>query len=267
MNRHNSYIETIAGSDYYSTKTKNKSLFPTLSFYFRLVHIFYISNRLAVKGFYNDYEWANSSLDTMHALENRGVRIEIEGMKNLRSFETAAIFVSNHMSTMETMILPGIVQPVKPVCFVMKEELVDYFLFGAVSGARDPILVGRDNPREDLMKVIDGGSERIKRGKSVIIFPQRTRSSKIDTSSFNTLGIKLAKRNNVPVIPIAVLSDAWQNGKIIKDFGKINPSKKVHIAFGEPVFVKGNGAEEHQKVIDFIKSKFISWGRPDLIQE
>jgi 1-acyl-sn-glycerol-3-phosphate acyltransferase len=206
-------------------------------------------------------------MDTLHALENRGLRIEIEGMKNFQSFNTAAIFVSNHMSTLETMILPGIIQPVKPVCFVMKEELVNYPLFGAVSAARDPILVGRDNPREDLMKVIADGSERAQRGKSVVIFPQRTRRSKIDAASFNTLGVKLAKRNNVPVIPIAVVSDAWHNGTLVKDFGKIDPSKRVHISFGAPIYVKGNGAEEHQQVIDFIKSKFVSWNRADLIQE
>lgn len=266
MKNLNFYIETIASSDCYTTQSKSKSIFPTLSFYLNLVHIFYYSNRMAVNRVYNDFEWANSSLDTMHALEKRGVKIEIDGMKNFQSFDTAGIFVSNHMSTLETLILPGIIQPVKPVCFVMKEELVKYPLFGAVSAARDPILVGRDNPREDLMKVIDGGSERVKRGKSVIIFPQKTRRSKIDASSFNTLGIKLAKRNNVPVIPIAIVSDAWRNGKLVKDFGKIDPSKKVYISFGKPIFVNGNGAEEHQQVIDFIKDKFIHWNRADLIQ-
>ena len=266
MKKINYYIETLAQSDNYATRSESRCLIPTLSFYANLIYIFYYSNRMAVKGTYNDFEWANSSLETMHALEKRGVHIEIEGMKNFQSFDTAAIFVSNHMGTMETMILPGIIQPVKPVCFVMKEELVKYPLFGPVSGARDPILVGRDNPREDLMKVIDGGCERVKRGKSVIIFPQKTRSSKIDTSSFNTLGIKLAKRNNVPVIPIAVVSDAWRNGRLVKDFGKIDPSKKVHISFGEPIYIKGNGAEEHQMVIDFIISKFTLWNREDLIK-
>lgn len=267
MKNTNYYIETIASSDKYITSSPGNSLFPTLSFYPNLIYIFFYSNRMAVKGTYNDFEWANSSLDTMHALERRGVTIEVEGMKNFQSFDTAAIFVSNHMSTLETMILPGLIQPVKPVCFVMKAELVNYPLFGAVSGARDPILVGRDNPREDLMKVLADGAERVKRGKSVIIFPQKTRSSKIDAASFNTLGIKLAKKNNVPVIPIAVVSDAWGNGKLVKDFGKIEPSKKVYISFGEPIYVNGNGADEHQQVIDFIKSKFIQWNRKDLIKE
>ncbi len=261
------YIEIIARNDSYSTPGGKSSLFPALFFYPKLASIVYSSNRLAVKGLYDDIHWPNSSIEIFHALENAGIKFEIEGMKNFQSFNTAAIFVANHMSTLETLILPGLIHPVKPVCFVMKEELVKYPFFGAVSGARDPILVGRDNPREDLMKVIDGGSERVGRGKSIVIFPQKTRTAKIDAAAFNTLGIKLAKKNNVPVIPVAIVSDAWSNGRIIKDYGKIDPSKKVYFSFGEPIYVKGNGAEEHLQVIDFIKAKFISWGRKDLIIE
>jgi 1-acyl-sn-glycerol-3-phosphate acyltransferase len=149
----------------------------------------------------------------------------------------------------------------------MKEELVRFPLFGPVSAARDPILVSRKNPREDLMAVLNQGAEKIKAGKSIIIFPQRTRSLYLDVKSFNTLGIKLAKKNNVPVIPVALISDAWANGKFLKDFGKIDPSKEVKISFGEPIEIKSNGNEEHMQTVEFIKNKFIEWGRAELIRE
>ena len=42
---------------------------------------------------------------------------------------------------------------------------------------------------------------------------------------------------------------------------------EVHIAFGKPIEIKGNGAEENQQVIDFIKQKLTEWGRSDLIVE
>jgi len=267
MKKLNYYNQVIASSDGYVTPNPGKTLFPTLKFYSKLAYIIYYSNRMAVKGEYDDIQWPNTSIAIFHSLEHCGVKIEIEGMKNFQSFNTAAIFVANHMSSLETLVLPGIIHPVKPVCFIMKAELVDYPFLGAVTGARDPILVGRDNPREDLIKVLDDGAERIKRGKSVVVFPQKTRSSKIDAASFNTLGIKLAKKNNVPVIPVAIISDAWSNGKIIKDYGRIDPAKKVYFCFGEPIYIKGNGADEHQQTIDFIKSKFISHGRGELIKE
>jgi 1-acyl-sn-glycerol-3-phosphate acyltransferase len=40
------------------------------------------------------------------ALENVGVRFEITGLDNLKSFEGPAVFIANHMSTLETFVLP-----------------------------------------------------------------------------------------------------------------------------------------------------------------
>ena len=134
-----------------------------------------------------------------------------------------------------------------------------------MASAREPIIVGRSNPREDLKIVLEEGTQKLKEGKSIVIFPQKTRGSKLNLETFNSLGNKLAKRNNVPVIPIALVTDAWENGKFIKEAGKINPLKTVHVAFGEPLIITGNGSEEHQRILDFITNKFKEWGREDLI--
>ena len=112
---------------------------------------------------------------------------------------------------------------------------------------------------------MEKGGETLKSGKSIIIFAQKTRSHYFDRNEFNSLGIKLAKRNNVPVIPIALITDAWANGRIIKELSKIDPSKKVYFSFGKPMFVTGNGSEEHIGVIKFIESKFVEWGKEDHI--
>jgi len=263
------YKKIFAEKDEYrSDPLINKKPFASLYFYLlHAVRIVYYSNRQAKKNIYDDIKWVHSSIDVLESLEKTGIRFIVTGMNNIKSFDGPAIFVGNHMSILETFVLPCLIHPIKKVVFVMKEELLKFPLFGPVSGARDPIVVGRQNPREDLMSVLNQGSERIKKGKSVIIFPQRTRSRYFDPNSFNTLGIKLAKRNNVPIVPIAIVSDAWGNGKLLKDFGKIDPSKEVRISFGEPIYIKGNGNEEHQKVLDYISSKFVEWGRYDLIKK
>jgi 1-acyl-sn-glycerol-3-phosphate acyltransferase len=77
---------------------------------------------------------------------------------------------------------------------------------------------------------------------------------------FNTIGIKLAKRADAPVIPFALKSDAWGNGRLVKDFGRINPSRMVHFAFGAPLRVTQQGAAEHREIIEFITSNLRAWG-------
>ncbi len=107
--------------------------------------------------------------------------------------------------------------------------------------------------------MLEGGAERLKRGISIIAFPQTTRTLSFDPVQFNTIGIKLARKANVPVVPLALFTDAWGNGKYLKDFGKIDASKKVYFAFGEPMWVQGRGSDEHQAIISFISRKLQEW--------
>lgn len=264
-------IPIYTDSDEYLSPEKKGNYFlsPSLRYYMNLIRIVYKSNRFVSKNIYDGNNWALSSYWIIDALEKVGINLHFEGMKNIKSFDGPAVFIGNHMSTLETMVLPAIINPVKPVVFIMKEELVKYPLFGPVSAARHPILVGRTNPREDLLKAIEDGASRIKDGRSIIVFPQKTRSSSLECRSFNTLGEKIAKKNDVPVIPVAIVSDAWGNSpiKAIKDFGRIDPAKKVHFSFGEPIRVTGSGSDEHQAVLTFIKNKFIEWGRKESIVE
>jgi len=64
-------------------------------------------------------------------------------------------------------------------------------------------------------------------------------------------------------VPIALKTDAWGIGKIAKDFGPIDPGKKVHFAIGEPMTIRNRGAEEHQKIIDFIREKLDQWHKEE----
>ena len=266
--KYTSYPKILAEHDTYKTVriTKPGIISTTLKFYARLLKIVLYSNYKTKRNIYDGFNWVASSLDIFDQLEKAGIKFEIEGMDNLKSFDGPAVFISNHMSTLETLILPGIIHPKKPVCFITKKELNDYPLFGPITRARFPIVVGRSNPREDLRTVLHEGKQRLESGRSIIIFPQKTRGLIFDEKTFNSLGIKLAKANNVHVVPLALNTEAWENGKMLKDFGKINPSKTVKFSFGEPFLVSGNnGADEHKRVIDYIKSKFNQWDLSDKI--
>jgi 1-acyl-sn-glycerol-3-phosphate acyltransferase len=165
------------------------------------------------------------------------------------------------MSTLETMVLPCIIQPLKGTTFVVKRSLLTMPVFGHVMRSRDPIALGRTNPRDDLKVVLEEGVRKLQNGRSIIIFPQSTRSVEFRPEEFNSLGIKLAARAGVPVLPVALKTDAWGNGKYIKEFGPIDNRKIVRFAFGQPIRIEGRGAEEHGKVVEFIREKLAEWSR------
>jgi len=248
----------------YRTDDPRRSLLgrvsPGLAFYSRVFPIIYRAGAKAKRGRYDDAEWNASSLAILRALEAAGVRFDISGLEHVAALEGPCVFIGNHMSTLETFLLPAILLPFKRITFVVKQSLMDYPVFGHVMRSRDPIAVGRTNPREDLMAVLEGGRERLGRGVSLIIFPQTTRVPQFDPKEFNTIGVKLAKRADVPVVPLALKSDAWGNGRLVKDFGRIDPSKTVHFAFDTPLRIRDRGNEEHDAIVRFITAKLNAWG-------
>ncbi len=163
------------------------------------------------------------------------------------------------MSILETFVLPCLIQPYRDVTFVIKESLMTYPYFGHVMRSRNPVVVGRENPREDLKLVLEEGRKRLEANVSVVIFPQTTRSVEFDPAKFNSLGIKLARRCNAPAVPFALKTDAWGLGQRIKDFGPIRPDKTVRFHFGEPMTVRGSGKEEHNAIVEFIQGNLAAW--------
>ncbi|MBW2690581.1 MAG: 1-acyl-sn-glycerol-3-phosphate acyltransferase, partial [Deltaproteobacteria bacterium] len=100
---------------------------------------------------------------------------------------------------------------------------------------------------------------RLEQGRSLVIFPQHTRTVDFDPKQFNSIGIKLAKRTGAIVVPVALLTWAWSSGKAIKDFGPIIPSRTIHFAVGEPMEVVGKGQEEQAKIVAFIEEHLKKW--------
>lgn len=242
--------------------------FPAIYFYARIFTgpVPWLCRR-AARGMCDDTAWVYSSVWLADILEASGCRIIIEGLDNVRSQAGPCVYIANHMSTLETFLLPGIIRPHHPVTFVVKKSLTTMPFFGPVMRSRDPVAVGRVNPREDLALVLEEGTKRLKKGISIIVFPQSTRSPVFSRAHFNSIGVKLARKAEVPVIPLALKTDAWAQGKLIKDFGAIKPAIPVHFKFGEPLAVNGNGKKEHETICRFIEQALDSWQQQDAQRE
>ncbi len=229
-------------------------------YYCRLISTLIHASIVGRRGGLDDERWARFSHRIVQIVESVGGNLDISGLEALARHPGPKVYIANHMSLLETLILPGIALAFNRITFVIKEELRHYPIIKHIFIALKLIAVSRQNPRDDLKVVMQEGSKFISNGGSIIIFPQATRSVEFDVEGFNTLGVKLASRNDVPVVPVAIKTDFQRNGKWIKDMGPIDPRKTLHFKFGEPLTVEGKGRKTHQQVIDFIAENLLAWG-------
>ena len=228
-------------------------------FYSKIFRVTFRARSLALRDQYDDAAWVESSNDMRICHESCGARCHFTGLNHIDEREGPVVFIGNHMSTSETFLMPAIVVPRKRMTFVIKKDLLTYPFFGEVMRSRDPVVVGRRDPKEDFKAVMNGGVAHLGNGMSVVVFPQSTRMAAFNPDQFNSIGVKLAKRAGVPIVPFALKTDFWSNGAILKECGSIHRERDVHIHFGKPMDVAGTGKKEHSDIIDFIQERLAAW--------
>jgi 1-acyl-sn-glycerol-3-phosphate acyltransferase len=233
---------------------------PAFIFYARVALAFLKEGLAGRRGTLTNERWLRASLSCIKAAESAGGRLNVSGLEGLCEHEGPLVFIANHMSILETIILPSFTLAFNDVTFIIKDELRRYPVIGWVMQALDFISVHRKNPREDLKVVLNEGQDRIQQGCSVVIFPQATRSTVFDIKNFNTLGVKLARKAGVPVVPIALKTDFQGSGRWLRDIGPIHPDRPIYFKFGNPIPVVGNGQAAHHSVVEFIAQNLRSWG-------
>ena len=256
--------------DHYNTPPKTRRhigdrlvLGTRLYFHLKILHAIHKLNKTIKQNRFSLDEWSKVSYCTMKTIEGCGGNIHISGM-NYISKSDPVVFVSNHMSTLETFLLPGIVCPKKPLVYVAKQSLIDHRFCGLIMRTIDTIPTSRSNPRQDLKTVMTKGSELLSSGNSIYCSLQANRTNDFLPETINSMGVKLAKRAGVSVIPIAVKTNFWGNGKYLKDLGPIHRNQDVFIEFGKPLTITGNGKNEQESVCDFIKGRLNEWNNSNL---
>ena len=229
-------------------------------YYARIAMAFVCARLDGWRGKLTNERWLKASIKCLKAVESAGGYVHVTGLEGVAKYKGPVVYIANHMSIIETIILPSFILSLNDVTFIIKNELRNYPVIGGVMKALNLIAVYRQNPREDLKIVLNEGYNRIRQGCSVVIFPQATRSTVFDQKNFNTLGVKLARKAGVPVVPIALKTDFHGTGRWIKDIGPIKPERPLYFKFGNPTYVIGDGHSTHQYVIEFISENLKSWG-------
>ena len=198
----------------------------------------------------------------LRLVERCGGKVHLRGLDHLRALEgRPVVLIGNHMSLLETALFHSVMRGLLDFTFVIKQSLMKVPFFRSIMTALGAIPIGRENPRDDLWAVLEEGTALLNAGRSIVIFPQSTRSETFDPEKFNSIGIKLARRAGVPVVPFALKTDFLGNGKRFRDFGPVRPEREVWFEFGAARKVEGNGQALQQEIIEFIGTRLAQWRR------
>ena len=176
-----------------------------------------------------------------------GVSWSIKGIENIPN--EPCILVSNHQGAWESFFIQTLYFPSSSI---VKRELLFIPFFGWALACLKPIHLTRSKKIISLKKVVRDGSEKLKNGISLIIFPEGTRARPhkgLKTFS-NSCGL-LSVKNTVPIIPICHNSGLyWKNRRFNKQSGE------VQVRIGAPLY--GDNAKElTNKAYNWIKLNFV----------
>ena len=246
--------------EYETANPRRPAMFVNLRFYSRFIYVVLRNSLRCRSAGYSLRDIQRGSYWMLHNnCERLGGRVHISGLHHLRSVDRTPVIVGNHMSTLETTVLHGITAPFVKLTYIMKESLLSYPFFGRIVQLLEPVTVRRQRARADLKAVLELGSQKLADGWAVVIFPQSTRSVEFDPRKFNSSGVRLAREANAPVVPLALKTDMWGNGRLRKEFGPTDPRQPIHFEFGEPFTVTDLKAD-NQRITDFISSRLAAWG-------
>jgi len=171
-----------------------------------------------------------------------GVRVEIEGLENLRTREPQ-IVISNHQSWFDVFALAAHL-PVR-YRFVAKKELGDIPIFGRAWMACGHVAVDRGN-REAAIEALDQAWREIHEEKlTMVLFPEGTRSPDGKLKAFKKGAFVLAVQGQVPLVPIAVLGS-----RAVMPKGSVKVRRgPITLRIGKPIPTEGSTIRDRNRLL------------------
>ena len=175
------------------------------------------------------------------------IDFSVEGRENIP--EGTAIIMAKHQSAWETIAMQ---QVFPPQTWVLKRELLWLPIFGWGLALMHPVAIDRKAGKKALKQVIQQGTDRLKRGLWLVIFPEGTRTAPGERTRYAIGGAMLAEKSGFPVVPVCHnAGEFWGKGSFLKHPGTIR------LVIGEAIDPAGVRANVlNQQVEEWIESTY-----------
>lgn len=185
--------------------------------------------------------WARS------LVASAGIDLHIENAATLDPGQRY-ILVANHYSYYDIpCILAAVPQPIR---FMAKVSLFKIPIFGWSLARAGFIPIDRKN-RRTAVKSFDLAAERIRRGNTIVIFPEEGRSRNREMRPFQRGAFLLALKSELPVVPMAIDGTYEVFGVGAK---RIKPGR-VTLKIGTPIPTEGATLKDKERLATASRSQ------------
>lgn len=162
----------------------------------------------------------------IQSIKIAGAKVKVYGKENIPA-DQATLFVGNHQGNYDIPLLYANID--KSIAFVSKKELGNIPFVSEWMKIGGSIFLDRENPRSQV-KSMQEGVEKLKNGRSLVIFPEGTRSKGNELGEFKSGSMRLAIKSGVPIVPITI-KDSY---KLFEESGRAKPAE-VELHFHKPI--------------------------------
>jgi 1-acyl-sn-glycerol-3-phosphate acyltransferase len=190
---------------------------------------------------YSDYVYNVVTNWAVGRLKSSGSTVKINGLENLPEDKHNILFVSNHQSNFDIILLLAKL-PVKKG-FIAKKELGNIPSLSDWMRRINCLFMDRKDMRQSAQTIVEG-IKLLKGGYNMVIFPEGTRSKGGPHRSFKAGSFKLATKAGSTIVPLTIEGTA---AAMEANGGRIKPSEII-LTIHKPISVKEMDKEERTKL-------------------
>lgn len=168
-----------------------------------------------------------------------------------RAFEhLPCIFIANHQSMIDIWVMFAVIPP--STRFVAKRELFRIPVFGWALSSCGCIPIDRSN-RSEAIRSLRAAAEQIRAGRSVVLYPEGSRSRDGRLGPFKKGAFHLALQAAVPILPVVITG----SHRVLPPRSlRVHPGP-VAVHLETPVDPRGFSPDDHAGLLQEVRAVFV----------
>ena len=180
-----------------------------------------------------------------------GIDYRIIGLDNLDP-KGSYLFAANHESALDIpLVFAGLPYHIVAVA---KIELKRIPIFGWSMMAGGHFFVDRKNRKRAMKSLENAKTSMLKNPRSIIIYPEGTRSNDGSIGPFKKGGLVLAIDMDLPVVPVALCGTRECMGD---EKFTLNNNTTIEMRIGKPIETNALGYEDRNKFVENVRDEVV----------